>query len=233
MDEGQAPEKVIINGEEFDPTEAQEYISLGRKTKEYETKWNTPLDNLMPDYGKTKESVKQLTTELQEARAKLEQFSTKQEAGVETQTDIAQAKEAARKLGLTFQEDLDKGEYVKKSDLDKYYTERQQQQDAVNKIHAEGDKLEKEIDGSDGRPKFNKKVVLAYAATYNIPDLQKAYEEMHPEVEDWKKQQVAQGKKPSLKTISASQGNKTPDEKRPTKDNVKDLLSEALWGNKE
>lgn len=234
MDEGQAPEKVNINGEEFDPTEAQEFINLGRKTKEYETRWNTPLDNLMPDYGKTKESVKQLTTELQDARAKLAQFQTKQEAGVETQSDVAQAKDAARKLGLTFNEDLEKGEYVKKSDLDSYFTKRQSEQDAVRKIMADADKLESEINGSDGRPKFNKKVVLAYASAYNIPDLQKAYDEMHEDqVKAWKEAQIASKKNPSLKTISASQGNKMPKEDRPTRDNVDDHLKEALWGSQE
>jgi len=231
--EPEVPEKITINGEEYDPTEAQEYINLGRKTKEYETKWNTPLDNLMPDYGRTKESVKQLTADLQEARSKLEQFQVKAEAGVETPNDLAQAKEAARKLGLTFQEDLEKGEYIKKADLDKYYQEKQSEQAETNKVLAELDKLEKEIDGSDGRPKFNKKVVLAYARTYQIADLQKAYEEMNEDaVKAWKDQQVAAKRKPSLNTFSANQGNKEPKQEKTTNDNVNDKLHEALFGAK-
>lgn len=230
----QVPEKVTINGEELDASEASELISYGRKTKEYEQKWNTPLDNVWPEYGKSRETVKQLETELQNAKNQLESFQQKQEAGTDTPNDLAKAKAAARELGLTFQEDLEKGEFVKKSDLDKYYDERQAKQDATNRILSEAERLSKEIDGSDGRPKFNKKVVLAYASAYGIADLQKAYEEMHDEqVKAWKDAQVKAQQKPGLKTLTASQGNKLPKEVKVNDDNVNSLLREKLYGAQE
>ena len=50
--EGLAPSKIVINGQEYDPTEAQELIDTGRKTREYEKQWNTKVDAVWPEYGK-------------------------------------------------------------------------------------------------------------------------------------------------------------------------------------
>ncbi len=226
--------KVNINGQEYDPTEAQELIDYGRKTKEAEQKYNITFDSIMPAYTKANERAKQADqyeTELSEAREQLKTFQSKQERGTETQEDFTEAKEAARKLGIPLREDLDKEGYIKRDDLDKYLSDRDQRQSAVNAILKEAEDLEGKFNGEDGRPRFNKKVVLAYAQAYGSESLQAAYEDMHADaLSRWQKEQVDSQRKPGLKTLASQPGNKQPSEVKLTKDNVGDLLSESLWG---
>ncbi len=231
---GQAPAKVVINGTEYDVTEAQTLIDTGRKTKEYEQKWNTPLDKVWPAYGESQTKIKTLGDELTAAKKQLEEFQVKKDAGTETQVDVEKAKEAARKLGLVLTDDLDKSGYVKKDDLDKYLDDRDSNRKAVESILATADKLEKEIDGSDGRPKFHKKAVLAYANTYGFTDLTKAYEDMHADtLKVWQEQQVDKNKPKGLKTLQGSGGGKNPKPIKIDDNNVGDALKEALWRDKD
>lgn len=237
MDENQgtiAHSNIVINGQEYSPEDAQSLIDLGNKTREYEQKWNTPLDKVWPAYGETTTKLKQIEGELEQARNQLTEFQSKKEEGTETPTDIKQAQEAARKLGITLKDDLDKEGYIKKDDLPAYLQEFQTRQDAVKQVLAEADNLEKQIDGSDGRPKFNKKAVLAYAEAYKMNSLEEAYEDMHADVlKDWKQQQIDAKKTPGLKTLGVSQADKQPKEVKVNDDNVNDLLKESLWGAKE
>lgn len=227
----EAPSKIVINGEEYDPTEAQELIGKGKLTREMETKWNTSVDKVWPEFGRLSTESKQWQSEKQALQSQLQQYQDKKDAGTETTVDTAKARDAARKLGFVFNEDLEKTGYVKKDDLDKYYDEREQQKKAVEGILKSADSLEKEINGEDGRPKFQKKSVLAYAQAYGFDDLKKAYEDMHAEtLESWKQSQIEQGKQPGLKTIKTSGGIKEPKPVKITDDNVNDALKERLWG---
>lgn len=220
--------KVTINGQEYDASEVQELMDVGRQTRDLESQYNTKLDKVWPEYGRLNTEKGRLSTELEDARAKLAQFETKQDAGVETPADEREAREAARKLGITLNEDLEKSGYIKKDDLPKYFQEYSSQQEAINKVLAEGDRLEKEINGEDGRPAFNKKQVLAYANAYGFGDLNEAYTDMYkPQLDTWKANQVSAHKDPSLKTLDAG-GKKEPRPVKVTDDNVKDLLKELL-----
>ena len=97
-------QKIVINGQEYDPTEAQELIDTGRKTREYEKQWNTKVDAVWPEYGKATTTLKQRDAELTEARQKLAQFEQKKDDGTQTTEDVRQAQEAARKLGIPLRE---------------------------------------------------------------------------------------------------------------------------------
>jgi hypothetical protein len=233
MSDSDAPLKVIINGQEFDETEAQDLIDAGKKTREMEQKWNTKLDSVWPEYGRSRETLKQMESELAEAKTELEKFQLKQKEGSETPQDEVKAKEAARKLGIVLNEDLGQAGYIKKDDLEKYLSERDQNRQAAKAVLAEADKLATEINGSDGRPKFNKRAVMAYASTYGKTSLLEAYNEMHDEdLTPWKERQIALQKQKSLKTLGAN-GSKSPNEPKVNDSNFKDQLKEALWGAKE
>jgi hypothetical protein len=230
VETSEIPSTISINGVDYDPTEAQSLIDIGRKTKELETQWNTSVDKVWPEYGRSQEKIKTLEAERNDARAEIESFRAKQNAGVETPTDVREAQEAARKLGITLNEDLQKEGYLKKDDLDKYLEERDKKNQEVNRILASADSLEKEIDGSDGRPSFNKKIVLAYASTYGIGNLKEAYEDMNKDqLDKWKAAQVDAQKAKGLKTLVPG-GAKSVKEDKMTDDNVKDRLGEALFG---
>lgn len=227
-------EKVVINGAEYDVTTAQELIGLGQKTREYEQKWNTSLDKVWPEYGKTTQTLKQFQTENEQLKQQIAQFQQKQVAGIETPTDIRQAQEAARKLGIVLNEDLSNQGYIKRDELEKYLEQREREKQAVETVIQTGDRLEKEIDGTDGRPKFSKKVVMAYASAYGIPDLMKAYEDMHSsDLETWKKTQLESKQTPGLKTLKGGATAKAPKPVAIDDSNFDSALKEALWGSKE
>lgn len=227
------PSKVVINGEEYTPEEAQELVGLGKKTREYEQKWNTQLDKVWPEYGRITQEHKATQEELAKAREQLATFSQKKDAGIETPNDTNKAREAARKLGITFNEDLEKSGYIKKDDLPKYFQQFTAEQKAVEKILGDADKYESEITGEDGRPAFNKKAVLAYMQAYQIEDPMQAYEDMYAkQIGAWKEQQVESKKNPSLKTIKEGGGKKEPKPVAVNDNNVMDLLSERLYGSK-
>lgn len=225
-----APSNIVINGQEYSPEEAQDFIETGRKAREYEQKWNVKLDSVWPEYGKTRESLKSLEQERDAARAELDEFKAKQQAQVETPADVQAAKEAARKLGLVLNEDLGKEGYVKTTDLDEWYAKKTQEQEAVKSVLAEADKLASEINATGVPVKFNKKAVLAYASAYGKTDLREAYEEMNAEeLAPWKEAQLASKKGSSLRTLGTG-GKKAPEDVRVTNDNVRDLLHETLLG---
>jgi len=229
----EVPSTVSINGVDYDPTEVQSLIDLGTKTRDLEKQWDTPIDKVWPAYGETTTKLKQTESERDAARQEIADFKAKQATGIETPQDVNEAKEAARKLGITLNEDIAKQGYIKKDDLPQLFQTFAQEQEAVKQVIDTANGLEKEIDGTDGRPAFNKKIVLAYASAYNISDLKEAYEDMNkPQLDAWKQAKVDAEKKGGLKTLGAG-GIKSPREIKVTDDNVNDLMREKLYGSSE
>ena len=125
-------------------------------------------------------------------------------------------------------------QHIKKDQLDEYYSQKEQEKSAVQQVLDTADKLAKEIDGTDGRPKFHKKAVIAYANAYGFSDLNEAYEDMHSEqIKSWKEEQIAKSKAAGLKTLKSS-GVKKPGENRPKSDeDARAQLKETLWGSEQ
>jgi hypothetical protein len=228
QDSGTALSKVIINGEEFDATEASDLIGVGRQTREMEQKYNTKLDRVWPEYGRA-------STELAGARKELEEFRSKQSAGTDTAQDRADAKDAAQTLGINPAE-LEKAGYVKKDQVEELFSKKFEEHEtksrAIKSVLDQADNLENQINGEDGRPKFNKRAVMAYASTFGL-GLQEAYDEMHEDsLKAWKDTQLAAEKKKGMKTLHAG-GDKQPTDPKITNDNFKTALREALEGGTE
>lgn len=226
-----APSKIIINGEEFDATEASELIGVGRQTRELETKYNTKLDRVWPEYGRVTTENKTLANERDEARASIAEYEAKLKAGNATPQDRAEATAAAQTLDLN-PATIAKAGGVTTDQLEAILTEREEKSNAVKQILDEADSLEKELDGSDGRAKFNKRAVMAYASTYGM-SLKDAYEDMHADsLKAWKDAQIASEKKKGLKTLQPG-GEKQPTNPTVTNDNFRTALREALQGGSE
>ncbi len=218
-----APEQIIINGQEYNPEDASSLIELGNKYREIEKNLNTSLDKVYPEYTKATQKVSQYEKELSETRSKLEEFEKKQKE-VEVPQDRKQALAAARELGLADTDYLTEQGYVKKSDLDSYFAEKQTQQQAVDNVLKQAKVLEDKIDGSDGRVPFDQKAVLAYANAYNIADLEDAYKEMNGKANKaWEDRQIQAASKPGLTTLRPG-GTKTPEPVKVTDDNFKQIL---------
>lgn len=227
------PTVISINGVDYDPAEAQSLIDLGSKTRDLEKQWDTPVDKVWPEFGKSRETLKSLEGQLADAQTKIQEYEAKKDAGTETPADTKAAREAAKQLGIVLDEDLDSRGYIKKDELPQLFQSWSQEQEAIKGVLATADSLEKEIDGTDGRPAFNKKVVLAYATAYNIPDLKAAYEDMNkPQLDAWKSKQVTDKRNLGLKTLEGG-GSKETKKVEVNDDNKRDLLREALWGSNE
>lgn len=232
-----APSNVVINGQEYTPEEAQDLIDTGRKTHEYETKWNVKLDSVWPKYGEVSTNYKTVEGERDQARQELNDFKAKQQRDIETPADIKSAQEAARKLGIVLDEDI-KEKYIGRDELETWYTTRREkeksEQNAIDSVLKEADKIAEEVKESGSPIPFKKKAVLAYASAYGFTDLKQAYEEMNSdELKPWREEQLASKKGHSLKTLTMGAGKKAPDEVRVTNDNVRDLLHESLTAGRE
>jgi hypothetical protein len=223
------PENITINGLEYTPEDATQYLELGKKYKELEGKLNTSLDKVYPEYTRATQRNKELEDELKARDVKLAEFEQKNKPQIPE--DLKSVREAARKAGLVDEDLLAEREYVKKSDLDEFFNQKQTQQKLVDNILTKSSSLEKEIDGSDGRVPYDSDAVLAYASAYNIEDLEEAYEKMNNKGNaKWKEAQLSRVEKPGLTTLRGG-GKKEPEPVKVTDDNFKQLWDEQFGRN--
>lgn len=224
------PEQIVINGQEYTPEEATQYLDLGKKYKDLESQLNTSLDKVYPEYTKSTQKVKELEVTLAERNTELEKLQKEREVKVTTNPDREAIIKAARENGLADQDWLKEQGYMTKPEMDEYYSQKQTQQKLVDSILSTAGKLEKEIDGSDGRVPFDSDAVLAYASAYNIPDLNEAYDKMNTKGNaKWKEAQIAAEERPGLTTLKGG-GKKTPEKVQITDNNLGEHLNEWLTG---
>lgn len=230
---------ISINGVDYSLDEAQNLIETGKATLEAEQKYNTKFDKVWPEYNRSQTELQKARAELEETRKRLEQSQPARNDGNSSMPTgdglTAEQKEAARRLGVVFKDDLNNVITEDKfNDLfEKAQSSYQAQQEGIRQVLNQAEKLENTINGSDGRPRFRKDIVMPYAASYGIGDLEEAYNRMYADdLESWKQAQVEASKKPSLRTLRSG-GAKTPPEIKVTRDNLRDLLSEALSTSEE
>ena len=231
MNEGTiAPEQITINGQEYSPEDATQLIELGSKYKKMESELNTSLDKVYPEYTRSQQELATLRKEKAERDAELEKFRQEQvsKTKAETPDSIQQARKAAREIGLTTEDYLNEKGYMTRDEVDKYFAEKQNQQELVKGVLDTASRLEKEIDGSDGRVPFDQKAVLAYASAYNIADLTDAYDQMNQRANaKWKEAQLAKEERPGLTTLKAG-GKKEPQRPKIDNSNLGQAIGEWL-----
>lgn len=223
------PEKIKLGEVEYSMDELQGLVADGQFKREVETKQNTKLDKVM---SKMVELTNEKKTWEQE-RAELEDLRKLKEAAKPATNEldeatIAKAREEARtKLGLFAKEDV---ENFLRQEFPKMYV----QQRETDKFFETTAKLEKELDGTDGRPKFDQEEILEHMKTTGIRDPYKAYKDKNEDALDkWKSEQLGRSKRDGLLSDSSSNaGGKQPPEVRPTRDNLKQLFAEAIRGGK-
>lgn len=235
MEGTQAPEQIIINGREYSSEDATQLIELGNKWKETESKLNTSLDKVYPEYTKATQQNKDYQRQLAERDAELEKYRAQQAETLKAQTpnEIKDARRAARELGLADEDYLKEKGYMTRDEMDMYYTEKQTLQRQADSILEQTKALEKKIDGSDGRVPFDQKSVLAYQNVYGIADAMDAYEQMNERANaKWKAQQIEQEQRPGLTTLKPG-GNKEPIAPKYTNANIGNAIGEWLNGIQE
>lgn len=214
----EAPEVIKIGEQEYKPEELQEMIGKVRKFSEFEKRSGTDFDNLTSSWGKRGERIGALEKELEEAKSALKPKEPTQE-----ELTQEQVWEQARKLGIVTQADLDK-------QLEDKLSLREQGRDLLKSC----DRLEKKIDGKDGRPVFKTEEMLEYMKDTGIKSSELAYKlKFEKELDAWKEEQLGKKKPSGLVTEEGAGGKKEPSEVRITRDNLDKMVSESLYAGKE
>lgn len=211
-------EKIKLGDQEYDPKELESYIEKGKKVDEYTKKYNTDFDKAWSSYGKTTQENKALKEQLEEIKSQ-QQKQQIASPGDLNDEQIAIAREQARKIGI-----------VTQGDLDTFYSQRR----SAEKLLEECSALEGEIDGTDGRPKFNSEEILQHMTETGIKNPIKAYKDKYEsEIDAWKSSELNKSKGQPMPTITNMNPAKAPAPIKVTKDNLSKLVNEELWGNQE
>ncbi len=225
-------DKLIINGQEYSPEDATQLIELGTKWRDTESKLDTSLDKVYPEYTKATQENKTLKEQLATEKAAREALENKP-APTAPNPDAEAVRRAAREVGLVDADYLKEKGFMTREEVQAELTNNQSKQKLVDNVLAKAGELEKTIDGSDGRVPFDSDAVLAFASTYQIDDLEEAYNKMNNKGNArWKEAQLAKEEKPGLTTLKGG-GKKEPEPTKVTDDNFKEKWDELFPSNQE
>jgi hypothetical protein len=212
-------DKIKIGDNEYDPTELEAALKRAKEVEELEKKYNTKVDKVWPEYGKSQSRLKEMEEEL----ASLKTQATQQPSEY-SPDQVAQAREAAKKIGLITDDAF-------ADTLAKHFRDLYRQEREAEKILDKGKELETKIDGSDGRPKFVLEDVLNHMAETGIKDLEKAYKDRYEnELDQWKTKQLNRQKLSFVSDDSPTITNREPEPVKITDDNIDNLVMQGLRG---
>ena len=223
--EEEKPEMIKIGEKEYKQDELSQLVELGELGREAESKYNTKLDRVWPEYTRAQNKNKELLEELNELRKKGQEPAPQPQPGDLTAEQIQESKAAAKKLGIvtndSFEEQLNKN-------FRKMYLEEREAERLLEKTATH----EKEIDGTDGRPKFVQSEILKHMQETGIRDDMKAYKDKYEiELDKWKQEQFLSKKAPGLQTIEkSSAGSKVFHQSPTTEENLNERVREELRG---
>lgn len=204
-------EVIKLGDKEYSPDELDRLVGLGQKAVELEQKWDTKLDRLMPEFSRSREELKALKAQQEEAAKK----------AVETQTENVDEKEQerlvrenAKKFGLMTQEDFDN-----------LYANRRAGEKLLESTESV---VTKAVEA--GNPKTNVEELLTYMAETGIKNPQTAYEVMFKaQLREIEMKKLNDIRPNGLITNSGSTaGAKTPEPVTVTKDNLSSMLDSVL-----
>lgn len=212
-------EKIKLGETEYDPSELQSLVELGKIGKEAEEKWNTKIDSLFPAYSKSQNEKKEL-----EEKLKAFEVPNKAESVINdpnsTPDETAEAKRVLKEqFGL-----------VDKDEVKNIFNELLNTDKSTTKLLGRTSELEGQINGEDGRPAFKTEDVLNFMAAEGIKDPEKAYKlKYEKELDTWKESQIGKAKTNGLVTESSSTaGGKVPSTVKIDSTNLIDILKENL-----
>ena len=199
-------QKIVIGDVELTPDEAKELVTKGKSFKELSDKYpDIDFNELPKSFTKTRQELAELKKPKKEPE------------------NLDDAEKARRKQIKEFFADPLVKEELKKMTVEDSKTLKEDLE--FQKVI---ESLESEFDGSDGRPKFDKKAVLQYGMDHQVFNPLTAYKEMHEaELDEWKIKNAMSKPRPS--TFSEKRGgtgSKQPEPKTPT--NFREATAAAL-----
>lgn len=220
----ETPEMIKVGEDEYSQEDLQKLVGLGKIGQEAEEKFNTSIDKVWPEFSRKSNRLKEVERELEEIKNKPVETP---EVSIDDEVTTRKAQEAAKKLGIVLEGDTK--DFVNKDSFREMYL----QERAAEKLVEQSTKLETEIDGTDGRPKFEKQEILEYMQNTGINDPQTAYNiKYQSKVDEWRAQQILKNRKPGMVTtdVDTGVGAKQPERVKVTNDNIGQLMEEALQG---
>ena len=210
------PEKIKLGEKEYSQDELSKLVGLGETANELETKWNTKIDRLYPEYTKATQDRKELEDKIKEFETK--QVETKVQSGAElTEEEVKQnARAEAKKLGLISVDDVN--DYIYRALAARDLNEDIEAVIETNKVA--------------GKPETNFEDLIGYMQTSGVRNPQDAYDLMFKnEVKEWERKQIDSIKKPGMVTEDTSTaGAKQPPQRVAiTKENIQNQLDEVLF----
>lgn len=219
-----APETVKVGDKEYSQEELAELVKMGEFGKEVETKLNTKLDKVYPNYTRNTQELKELKAKIEE----LEQAGASKAEQLDPEDEVAikKAREAAKKIGLVTNDDIK--DFIK-SEFPNFYKEHR----ATEKLLEQASTFEEKYNGKDGKPVFRSDEMLEFMRDSGITSPETAYKvRFEKELDEWKADQLAKSKKSGFYTDDReTTGSKQPVEPRPNKENLERLIQEALYGS--
>jgi hypothetical protein len=211
-------EKIKIGDEEYDASQLEEALKRAKEIDELEKKYNTKVDKVWPEYGKSQNRLKEMEAELEQLRGQ----ATQPQQTEYSPDQISQAREAAKKIGLVTDD-----AFVE--NLSKHFRNLYRQEREAEKLLETGTDLQAKIDGSDGRPKFVLEEILEHMSETGIKDLEKAYKDKYEnELDQWKTKQLNRQKLTFVSNDNATVTNREPEAIKITEDNIESLIREGL-----
>lgn len=214
-------EKIRLGETEYTQDELQELVGLGSKAREVGES-HGGFDKFVSEFGKKSQRIGELKSELEKVKT-----SSVTPTGELTDEATRQAQEAARKLGIVLTDDV---KSMVAEILDKEFDGKYSVRRSGEKLLEQVKSLETEIDGEDGRPKFESEKVLTFMQENpGITDPQRAYEAMNlDKIAEWKAEQILKSRKTGITTTTSTQSNKMPPQVSVNRDNLHELMTEAL-----
>ncbi len=201
QEENQLPEAIRLGDKAYTQEELQSLVGLGESARDLETKWNTKIDRLMPEYTKTRQQLSEYEKE-RETRASQE-IAQKQQQGQQLSQEELKA-EAARQLKQLLTEPELQGVL-----RDSYVQQRGAEKLIEDTEYVLGDYKEQ---GFEAAGNVTVDDVLNHMANTGIRNPEKAMKDMlETEYDSWKQSQV-NGLRPAgfVTSDGSSAGSKVP-----------------------
>lgn len=219
-------EGITLGDSTYTQEELNALVSLGKIAQESETRFNTKIDRVWPEFTKSKNELKMVQQELADIKAR--QGQSLPAVDDIDETSKAEAIKAAKRLGLLTKEDIEELGLMTRDKFDSQLSEREQANELLKDMRS----YAKDVDGSDGRPKFEVEDMLQYMQDTGIRDFKAAYKVRYDEqLDSWKTGKRNSVKREAMPTSRPSEGNKLPSPVRVDRTNFQELMRQAL--NKE
>lgn len=189
--------------------------------EELESKWNTKLPDLNAAFTKRSQEYSQMKEELESLKEERDRELEAARVASQDPSLTPEKREAAKKAII----DLIGFEPMNKAEFDQYYVQRRSAEMLIDDAQGVLEEA-KEL----GKPSTTKEALIQHMQETGIKNPEKAYKDMfETELDKWKEEQLKKAKPTGFTTQTTSTaGGKQPQQTRPTKQNLDQLLEEAL-----